>query len=84
MNSIGSLGCTQGREWVTTIRLPFSQRTRLEERFAPILDEVIDLGWFTRDALPEELLLWGQRERITDVFDGVGGSVVRTRNWGAS
>lgn len=41
--------------------------------------EVIDLGWFSADELPEDLL-WGQRERIADAASGVGGSVVRRLN----
>jgi ADP-ribose pyrophosphatase YjhB (NUDIX family) len=41
--------------------------------------EVIDVGWFSPDALPDELL-WGHRERIEDVVRGVGGSIVRSTN----
>jgi ADP-ribose pyrophosphatase YjhB (NUDIX family) len=39
--------------------------------------EVIDIGWFSPDALPDDLL-WGHRERIADVVRGVGGSIVRS------
>jgi ADP-ribose pyrophosphatase YjhB (NUDIX family) len=41
--------------------------------------EVIDIGWFSPDALPDELL-WGHRGRIADVVRGVGGSIVRSTN----
>lgn len=39
--------------------------------------EVIDLRFFGRDGLPDQLLL-GQRRRILDAFSGAGGSLVRT------
>jgi ADP-ribose pyrophosphatase YjhB (NUDIX family) len=38
--------------------------------------EVVEAAFFAPQALPEPLL-WGQRERLDDVFSGVGGSVVR-------
>jgi ADP-ribose pyrophosphatase YjhB (NUDIX family) len=36
--------------------------------------EVIDLGYFTADALPEPLMI-GQRQRILDALAGIGGGV---------
>jgi ADP-ribose pyrophosphatase YjhB (NUDIX family) len=38
--------------------------------------EVIEARWFSRTELPGDLL-WGQHERLTDVFAGYGGSIVR-------
>jgi len=40
-------------------------------------DEVRAAEYFTLAELPDELL-WGQRERIVDALNGVGGSVVRS------
>ena len=34
--------------------------------------EVIDIGYFSQDELPSDLLYWHQ-QRITDTFSGVGG-----------
>jgi 8-oxo-dGTP pyrophosphatase MutT (NUDIX family) len=36
--------------------------------------EVVDLRWFGRDEVPQELL-WGQRQRILDAFDCERGGV---------
>jgi ADP-ribose pyrophosphatase YjhB (NUDIX family) len=38
--------------------------------------EVVEARWFSTTGLPDDLL-WGQRERLTDVFAGYGGSIVR-------
>jgi len=38
--------------------------------------EVVEARWFSNSELPEDLL-WGQRERLTDVFAGYGGAIVR-------
>lgn len=40
-------------------------------------DEVIDAQFFPRNRLPEDLLV-GQRHRIHDAFNHIGGSVVTT------
>ena len=42
---------------------------------APQPGEVVDLGFFTPDALPEPLAWWHQ-QRIADTLDGIGGSRV--------
>jgi ADP-ribose pyrophosphatase YjhB (NUDIX family) len=42
-------------------------------------DETIDLGFFARDGLPQDLLQ-GQRRRIMDAWEGVGGSAVWSQN----
>lgn len=42
----------------------------------PDPSEVVEVGYFGRDEIPEDLL-WDQRERILDALDGIGGSVVR-------
>jgi 8-oxo-dGTP diphosphatase len=39
--------------------------------------EVVEIGFFTADQIPADLL-FDQRERIQDVLAGYGGSVVRT------
>jgi ADP-ribose pyrophosphatase YjhB (NUDIX family) len=36
--------------------------------------EVIEIGYFSPDDIPEDLLSWS-RQRITDAFSGVGGGV---------
>jgi 8-oxo-dGTP pyrophosphatase MutT (NUDIX family) len=41
--------------------------------------EVIELGFFPPDALPEPLVWW-HRQRIRDALNGVGGSAVWTQN----
>jgi hypothetical protein len=41
--------------------------------------EVVEAAYFPPEALPEPLL-WGQRERLADVFDGRGGSIVRSHD----
>ncbi|MBN1219311.1 MAG: NUDIX domain-containing protein [Anaerolineae bacterium] len=41
--------------------------------------EVLELGYFAPNALPE--ILWWHRQRVADVFDGAGGSVAwRTKS----
>lgn len=39
--------------------------------------EVVEADWFAANEVPADLL-WGQRERILDALDGLGGSIVRT------
>jgi ADP-ribose pyrophosphatase YjhB (NUDIX family) len=38
--------------------------------------EVVEARWFSKTEQPDDLL-WGQRERLADVFAGYGGSIVR-------
>ncbi|MYA24454.1 MAG: NUDIX domain-containing protein [Gemmatimonadetes bacterium] len=45
----------------------------------PQENEVLDLGFFDPEQLPEPLAWWHKR-RILDVFDGVGGSVARLQD----
>lgn len=42
--------------------------------FNPQPGEVVDLGWFEREEVPQELL-WGQRQRIEDAFECQDGGV---------
>ena len=41
--------------------------------------EVVEARWFSKTEVPDDLL-WGQRERLADVFAGYGGSIVRATN----
>ena len=45
----------------------------------PQSDEVLDVGYFAQDDLPDPLF-WGHRQRILDAMIGVGGSVAWTQN----
>jgi ADP-ribose pyrophosphatase YjhB (NUDIX family) len=40
----------------------------------PDPSEVTEIGYFAEDEIPEDLLYWN-RQRISDAFSGVGGSV---------
>jgi len=42
-------------------------------------DEVLEMAYFSAHEIPENLL-WGQRQRIQDAFDGLGGSAAWTQN----
>ncbi|MCZ6632626.1 MAG: NUDIX domain-containing protein [bacterium] len=44
----------------------------------PQLGEVIDVRYFDPNDLPD-VLFWGQRQRIQDVLDNLGGSAFRTQ-----
>jgi ADP-ribose pyrophosphatase YjhB (NUDIX family) len=44
-------------------------------KLEPDPNEVIDIGFFAREHLPSDLLFW-QKQRIADAFNGVGGGVV--------
>jgi hypothetical protein len=45
----------------------------------PDRNEVIDIGYFPPDQLPEPLMGW-HRQRIRDALNGRGGSVVRSQH----
>jgi 8-oxo-dGTP pyrophosphatase MutT (NUDIX family) len=45
----------------------------------PDRNEVVDIGYFHPNELPEPLMDW-HRRRILDVLNGLGGSVVRSQN----
>lgn len=47
---------------------------RVSGDLRPQVSEVIDIEWFSRDAIPEELFWW-HRQQIIDALDGVGGGV---------
>ena len=42
----------------------------------PQASEVLELGYFAPDALPE-YMFWWHRQQVADAFNGVGGSVAR-------
>jgi ADP-ribose pyrophosphatase YjhB (NUDIX family) len=44
--------------------------------FAPDPHEIADIGWFSPDALPDDLIWW-HRQRIRDALAGVSGAVWR-------
>ena len=48
-------------------------------RLKPQVDEVLELGYFAPEALPEDMLWW-HRQPVADVFDGVGSGVAWSFN----
>jgi ADP-ribose pyrophosphatase YjhB (NUDIX family) len=48
-------------------------------RLEPQVGEVLELGYFAPDALPEDMLWW-HRQPVADVFDGVGSGVAWSFN----
>jgi ADP-ribose pyrophosphatase YjhB (NUDIX family) len=53
--------------------------TRIGGELAVDPREVVEAAYFEPHELPEPLL-WGQRERLADLFAGHGGSIVRTHD----